>query len=552
MIFATWGIIPMPRPHKFENRLRRPLAVSNDSRICRLLLNTALLTAAAFVMRSVGMAFQVYMSKRIGAAGVGLYGLVTSVSAFAATVALSGIRFTATRLVAMELGRGDRDAAGLVVRRCLLYALTSGVLAAAALWFGANTVGTRWIGDTRTVAPLRALAVSLPAFSLSAVLSGYFTATGNVAKPTIAQAAEQTVRIAVAAFALERYAGGDLGVACTIIVAGGVAGELVSFLIHLSMYLRERRGAPERSGELSKPPQVRSGAAAGSMRPIIATAVPLAVAAYARVALTTVQNILVPRGLRKHGASSEAALAGYGMIQGMVFPVITFPSAIFYSLAELLAPELTHALSRGDSGHISSLVNHTLRFCCLFSLCAAAVMLRFSSQLGVSLYGSLDAGRLIRVLSPMVPIMYLDSVTDGMLRGLGQHMHSMRYNVFDSLISLALVYWLLPRYALDGYVFIIFFTEVFNFALSIRRLAKTARLRVSVAGALKSIFCALGSAECAVAALRLCGLPLSPHGASVAAHIALSAAIYSALLIALGSLTRRDAQLLLRLFSARK
>lgn len=502
----------------------------------KMLLNTALLTAAAFLMRSVGMAFQVYLSKIIGPAGIGLYSLVMSVSALAATVALSGIRFTATRLVAMELGRGSRNGVSAAIRRCLLYALTCGVFAASALWLGADTIGTRWIGDARTVMPLRILALSLPAFSLTAVLSGYFTAVGRVIKPTIAQVIEQTIRIAAAALALTVYRGGDLGVSCSIIVAGGVVGEIASFFLHLALYLRERRGVTrERDG-------AGSGDGRASMtRRMFATAVPLAFSAYARVALSTAQNLLIPRGLRKYGASPEAALADYGMVQGMVFPVITFPSAIFYSLAELLVPELTQAQIRGDDARISSLVNNTLRFAMLFSLCAAAVLFRFSGEFGQSLYDSADAGHFIRALAPLVPIMYLDSVTDGMLRGLGQQMHSMRYNVLDSLISIALAYYLLPLHAVRGYVFIIYFTELFNFALSIRRLAKVSRLRVKAADTLKSAFCALGSIDVAIFVLRLCGMPLAARGANVAAHITLSAAVYAALLFALGSLTRGDA-----------
>jgi stage V sporulation protein B len=497
-----------------------------------MLLNTALLTASAFLMRSVGMAFQVYLSKRIGAAGIGLYSLIMSVSALAATVALSGIRFTATRLVAMELGRDSPEGARAAIRRCLLYALACGAVAASALWFGADIIGARWIGDARTVMPLRVLAFSLPAFSLTAVLSGYFTAVGRVIKPTIAQAVEQAIRIAAAVFALGVYGGGDLSVSCSIIVAGGVAGELASFFLHLFMYLRDSRGAARGAGGEHK----------AITRRMFVTAVPLAFSAYARVALSTVQNLLIPRGLRKHGASPETALAEYGMIQGMVFPVITFPSSIFYSLAELLVPELTEAQTRGDDARISALVNNTLRFAALFSLCAAAALLRFSGELGRSLYDSADAGRFIRALAPLVPVMYLDCVTDGMLRGLGQQMHSMRYNVLDSVISLALVYYLLPIHAVGGYIFIIYFTLLFNFALSIRRLAKVARLRVKASDMLKSALCALGSSEAAIFILRLCGLSLSARGASVAAHIALSAAVYAALLFALGLLTRADVE----------
>ena len=72
--------------------------------------DTALLTAASLGMRCVGLAYQAWLARRIGAAGVGLWQLVLSVNVLAATLAISGIRFTTTRLIAEERGGDGRTA----------------------------------------------------------------------------------------------------------------------------------------------------------------------------------------------------------------------------------------------------------------------------------------------------------------------------------------------------------------------------------------------------------------------------------------------------------
>jgi stage V sporulation protein B len=452
------------------------------------------------------------------------------VSALAATLALFGIRFTATRLVAMELGRGSADGAEKSVRRCLLYALCTGCAAACSLWLGADLISERWIGDERAALSLRILAFSLPAFALSSVLSGYFTAVGRVVKPAMAQAAEQAVRVAAIAFALPRIGGGDAGISCAVVIAGGVAGEFVSLFILLYMYARDIR----------VPTGADEPAESAPTRRMFSIAVPLGLSACARVTLSTVQNLLVPRGLRKSGATSQSALAGYGMIQGMVFPVITFPSVLFFSLSELLVPELTHAQQRGRGEIISTLADYTLRFGALFSMCVAAVIFRFAGELGMALYDSAQAGYYIRALSPLIPVIYLDSVTDGMLRGLGQQMHSMRYSIYDSLLSLALILWLLPRGALNGYVFMIYFTSAFNFALSLRKLVKVTRLRVNLKPLMLSAVCAIGSCEIAVLLLRVSPFTASSAGLGAAAHITLAVAVYALFLLMLGCISPED------------
>ena len=77
-------------------------------------------------------------------------------------------------------------------------------------------------------------------------------------------------------------------------------------------------------------------------------AVPLALSAYTRSALTTLQQLLVPRGLRAAGLSADTALAGYGVVQGMVLPLLFFPSCLLGAAADLIVPELTAAQVRRE------------------------------------------------------------------------------------------------------------------------------------------------------------------------------------------------------------
>ena len=102
-------------------------------------------------------------------------------------------------------------------------------------------------------------------------------------------------------------------------------------------------------------------------------------------------------------------------------------------------------------------------------------MFLFSRQLGVAIYKSEEAGRFIRIFALLVPVMYLDYITDGMLKGLGQMMKSMMFSITDAAMSVMLVLILLPRFQVSGYIFIIFFMECFNFACSIRLLFKVAK-----------------------------------------------------------------------------
>ena len=433
----------------------------------RLIFNTALLTGSSLVMSLISMAFQVWLAGRIGSAGIGLYELVLSVSFLCTTFAISGVRFAATRLVSEEIGLEHGWGIRAAMRRCFAYSLFFGISAFVILSFIAEPVGFLWIGDARTVLSLRIMAYSLPFVSLSSVMSGYFTACGRVWKSALVHFAEQLITIALVALFLTRSPAGDIEKNCAAVMFGSVLGDVISFILMLAFYLSDRRSCVCGDG---------AGTRLGPR--MLRIALPLAASAYARSSLSTLEHLLVPRGLKAAGFSADRALSGYGVIQGMVMPIISFPACLLLALSELIVPELTEVQMKKDTDGISRTVSRLIRSSALYSLAVALFTFVFSDRLGTVIYSSHEAGHFIRLLAPLIPIMYTDTVTDGCLKGLGQQLWSMGINILDALLGVLFVWQLLPRYALVAYIGIIYFNECLNFALSIFRLSRVTRIRL--------------------------------------------------------------------------
>ena len=207
----------------------------------RLIVNTALMTGSSIVMRCIALVFQAWLVGHIGAAGIGLYQLVLSVSVLFATFAISGIRFAATRLISEEMGLERGAGVTGAMRRCACYALFFGLCAGTLVYFLAEPVGFLWIGDARTVRSLRITSISLPCIALSAVMDGYFTASGRVWKPTLVHLIEQLVSITCVMWFLSLAAAGDLEQSCAAVTAGGACADAVSLLMMTAMYTLDRR-----------------------------------------------------------------------------------------------------------------------------------------------------------------------------------------------------------------------------------------------------------------------------------------------------------------------
>ena len=509
--------------------------------IKRFFKNAGILTCASMLMRGVGVAFGVYISNKVGAEAMGLYSLLSSVYGFALTLATSGIALAVTRMVAEAMGKENDSLIRASMRRCLAYAAFFGILASVLLFSLSGVISTHWLQDIRTARPLRLMSLTLPIIALCSAFNGYFTAVRRVSKNAFSQVLEQGIKIFVTIALISYVMPSGIENACIALVIGGAASELFSFFFMLALYLRDKRKFVGHGGE------VKSGSAV--TRRLLGIALPVAFSTYARSGLLTVEHSLIPRGLRMNGSSREHSLAAYGTLTGMVMPVILFPAALISSFAGMTVPELAECNARGQARRIKYISERVFQLSLVFSIGVSGILLCYSGELGEVLYPGSDAASYIKLLAPLIPVMYLDSTTDAMLKGLGDQFYSMNVNIIDALISVCLVWLLLPRHGIEGYIFIIFAMEVLNFGLSASRLMSRTGLRPQI---FKWVFKPTLCTVCATVATHFIFTRLFTLWGSSAAglvlHIASSALLYVLMLRLTGTLDREDREWLAGIF----
>lgn len=440
-----------------------------------------LLTGANLALRLAGMSFQVYLSARIGAAGVGLLQLILSVRMLAFTLGSAGVRTCALYLSAEALGR--RRSVRPALRGCILYGLLFSIPAAAGLWLLTPRIAADWIGDSAGEAALRAFALFLPIGCLNGIMTGLFTAAGRLRTLVAVEFLEQGASMAVTFALLSRWAQADPGRACLSVALGSSAASALSLWALWTL----RRQGPE-TGREGRPP----------WRRVFRMALPVGVADDLRAGVNTVEHLIIPRRLALF-AGTVNAMADYGVLHGMVFPVLMFPAAILASLADLLVAEFSRCAGHRGQVRVRYLARQGLRVSLLFGVCAGTILFAAARPLGNLLYQNEAAGACIRLYAPLVPVLYLDGVVDAMCKGLGQQSANARYNLLTNLLDVALLWLLLPRWGMGGYYLSFAATHLLNFGLSLRRLEKSAGLRFSAAPAARALLC--GAAAVLPAAL---------------------------------------------------
>jgi stage V sporulation protein B len=417
-----------------------------------MLYGAVLLTLGSIAMRCVQLLFQVYISGVMGAQGLGRMQLILTVGNFGAILASGGVRMAAACLCAQETGYGRVSGVRTALRCCFLYGLVLSTLVAAALFLLAQPIARVILQDDSTALALRLLAVFLPVGCLGSVLSGYYTAAGRITELVAVELGERVAGVGLVYLLLQSA----LDPCLAILLGTSLAGLGCLIILGFRYYGSIRAVACQPIKPM--------------LRRLFSLALPLGLGDILRSGLGALENILVPKGLEKNGLGQDQALSGYGTLGGMVFPVITFPSVILYSLSDLLVPEMARCQARDRQVRIRFLTDKCLRLSLLFAMGWSGLFFLLGEDLGNLLFGSREAGVYIRIFAPLIPILYVDAITDGILKGLSQQVHSVRYNTITSILDVTLLVVLLPTHGLGGFLAAFTVSHGVNFFLSLRRL----------------------------------------------------------------------------------
>lgn len=413
------------------------------------------------------MFFNVYISNKIGTEAIGVFQLIMSIYMLFITLGSSGINLATTRIISEQMAYGLESEIKIALKKCILYSLFVSTFSCIFLFLFSPVISTYWLHSKVSSIPLKIIAISLPFISLSSCINGYFSALRNVKKTAITQIFEQILKIFIITFLMNYFMPSGIEYACNSLVLGSTISEIISFLLLFFFYkldVRKKKNISITNNNYTKQ--------------ILKITLPIAFTSYIRSGLSTLKQILIPISLEKSGLSCQRALSQYGIINGMVIPLILFPCTFISSFSGLLIPEFSYMNVKNEKTKMNFALEKIFKFCFCFSFLVMGIFWCFSKELNQLIYPGIEISYYIKLLCPLIVLMYIDNIVDNILKGLNKQIAVMGINILDLFTSISFIYFLLPLQGLNAYIIVLFISEIINGILSFFILIKETQFKI--------------------------------------------------------------------------
>ena len=424
-----------------------------------LLKGTLLLTGAGFITKIIGFIYRIFLSQTIGAEGMGIYQLIFPIHTLCFALSVGGIqtaisRFTAAR-ASLKNEQGARDIFVLSGALSTAVALiVSLILYENASWFAVHI-----LLEERCTSLLKLMAFSIPMGTLHSCVNGYYYAKKKMSIPAASQLLEQCARVGVSYGLFLILTEQGLPITPMLAVAGLVGGELVSMIFSLLVILWDYRIAGYRLRNLRSP--------GTDMKEILAFSFPLTCSRLLVNILHSIESVLIPGHLRLYGLDNGSALSIYGVLTGMALPLILFPSAITNAVSTVLLTSVAEQQAVGNHQAIRRAIFLSAKYCLILGFLSTAFFFFAGDFLGLALFKNEFAATFIKTLAFICPCLYLSGTLSGILNGLGAANQSFLLNTLGLGVRIAFVFFIIPEYGIQGYLWGLIVSELLVTGLSL-------------------------------------------------------------------------------------
>ncbi len=424
------------------------------------------LMSSNIVMQLIVFLYRVFLSRAVGAETIGLFSLVTTIYSIACTIIVSGLPTAVMRISSERTALGDPSGVRQTVNLAIKLVALISLLVAAAVFLFARPIAL-FLGDLKTELPLRVLSFCILITGFENVLKSYFYSINRVLGTSFIEPFEQLVRMLAVFLMLHIFNIKDQSLIVTVLVLAMIIGEAVSGIFLFSCYFKTTGIRHREKQKLNFSPFFS----------LMQIALPLTLTRVIASVIGSVNSIIVPKRLIVWGLDYHKALQSYGILSGMIMPLIMLPFTLINALSIMIIPKLSGDMATSNMKDIQNKIAKSIFFTAVAIFpCMAALML-LGERIGFFLYHQ-PMGKGLFGMSVCILFQSYQLVFSSVLNGIGKQKRASAYTIVGGLVQFGLTYVLTAKLGIAGFIISFLIASVLTCGLLFAEVIGSTKMRV--------------------------------------------------------------------------
>lgn len=430
-----------------------------------------IVTISNIILQLVGFVYRIFLSRSIGPEGMGIFQLIFPVYSIVISITLSGLCMAISRISAERHALNDKWGIYRLIRMTVQLFILLFIITAIPTALFSGQIAKLFLGDIRTQTALLLLLPCLLFTGFENIFKSCFYGVKAIKPPLVAEFLEQFVRFGAVAFLLLTFKPTSPGTATALIVFGMVISEIASSLC-LTIYYKKRMARPQNQSIKIKTKTI--------LKNIVLIALPVSAASLANSLLSSANILLLPRRLIVSGMPLKESLETFGILFGMVMPLIMLPCTLIFSLSTILVPKLSAGIALKNLSDVRRKISKALHVTGLLGFPAIAIMIPLAPTICLLLYKQNVVASYITPLVLSSIFIYYQVITGSILNGIGMQKRAAIYIVISGVIQLLFTYFAVgnPRFGIYGFFAGYLVSSILIVALNIKCIINKSKLKI--------------------------------------------------------------------------
>ena len=426
---------------------------------------TAVLMVAVFLSKLLGFVYRIQFMRIAGEEAVGVYMTAYPAFIFFLSLVQLGVPIAIAKVIAELEAKGTPEKIPAVMKTAsFITILTAIVFIPTSILFVPYLAGTL-LGNPDSASALYAGIAIVPLAAIGGLIRGYFQGIARIEETAWSQIIEQFFRIALITWLLPIVLSPDnnaMNAAYAMIIT--LLAEALSLLYLLYKYRQQKKRNPIQKAKEKRYP----------FEPLLAIALPSSGSRLFGTFTWFLEPIIFLRALTLSGITAVAATSLYGIVSGVLVPLLLFPAFIPYALSVVLVPAVSGAVASSNQKKLRERIHLALRLSALTGTFAAAVFFIHGQALAVKLFHVSDGSHYMTILAPIFFFYYIQGPLYSILQATGDAKAGMMNSVYGGIAKLGVMFVLAsqPGLQVTGAVLAIGFGVLVTSFLHIATLRK--------------------------------------------------------------------------------